>query len=874
MNGVDLSNCDREPIHTPGCVQPHGVLLALSEPDLVVRHASDNAAAVLGVGHHDLLGRGLDALLGPGARAALAAPDLRPANPLPVAVRGRRFDGIAHRHDGLLFLELEPEQSAPLGDSDRLVRFAVARLQGELRVRDYCRALAAEARTITGFDRVLVYRFDHEWNGEVIAEEKRADLEPFLGLHYPASDIPAQARRLYTANPVRHIADVTYRAAAVVPAARPDGRPLDLSFAVLRSVSPIHVEYLKNMGVAASLSISILKGGELWGLIACHHYAPRHVPYRVRAACEFLGLITSLQLSARLDSEELRCRVETQERHARLLNRMSAGGDWAAALTAAGDDLLGLTRAGGAAVVHDGKCLLAGRTPAADEVRAVAGWLRAAPGGDLFATHALPAAFPPAAGSADTAAGVLAVPLSADRADWLLWFRPEAVRTVDWAGDPRKAYAVGPNGPRLSPRGSFALWQEVQRGKSEPWEECEAGAARKLREGVAAAALRQVAELRHAARRKDEFVAVLAHELRNPLGVITNALALAGRSPRPDHQDWAKRVIGQQVGYFSRLIEDLLDVSRATRGKIRLAPEPVDLGDAVRRAVEVVRPLASERRHELAVSVPDAPVRVRADPTRLQQILVNLLTNAAKYTPEGGAVAVAAGRDGDGAVVRVRDTGVGIPADLLPELFDLFTQADRTLDLAKGGLGIGLTLARKLAELHGGTVTAASDGAGKGSEFTLRLPVDAEHGRGPALAPPAADPRPPAPSPRSPKRVLVVDDNVDSSDSLAEVLRLSGHDARAVHTGRAAVEAARADPPEVVLLDIGLPDLDGYRVAAELRKLDGLQDALIVAVTGYAGEEVRDRARRAGFDLHRVKPVDLDDVLALVARGRPAPGGG
>jgi CheY-like chemotaxis protein len=318
---------------------------------------------------------------------------------------------------------------------------------------------------------------------------------------------------------------------------------------------------------------------------------------------------------------------------------------------------------------------------------------------------------------------------------------------------------------------------------------------------------------------------------------------------------------------MARLVDDLLDVSRISRGQIALRTEPVDLAAAVARAVEISRPLIDARHHALTVEVPPEPLPVDGDLTRLAQVFANLLNNAAKYTPDGGRVGLTVAHAGDTAEVRVRDTGVGIPPNLLPLVFDLFTQAERSLDRAQGGLGIGLSLVKTLVELHGGTVEAHSDGPGRGSEFVVRLPLTEAAAPG---AVPGVDAARPAPhsAHRSPhaQRVLVVDDNVDAATSMTVVLRAAGYATEAAHDGPAALALARDFRPEVALLDIGLPGMDGFELARRLRAEADGRPLLLIALTGYGGEDARRRAEAAGIDGYLVKPVDPEEVLALLQR--------
>ena len=368
-------------------------------------------------------------------------------------------------------------------------------------------------------------------------------------------------------------------------------------------------------------------------------------------------------------------------------------------------------------------------------------------------------------------------------------------------------------------------------------------------------------KLRENDRRKDEFLAMLAHELRNPLSAIGNAARVLHLSDSGETLAWASKVFDHQVGHLSRMINDLLDVSRINEGKIQLRKEVVEVQRAVGSAVETVRPLVVERGHALEVSVPTAPVRVEADPTRLEQILVNLLNNAAKYTEAGGRITLDVGAEGGEVVVRVADNGMGIAPEKLPTMFELFAQGDRTMARSEGGLGIGLTLVRKLAEMHGGTITATSEGEGRGSEFVLRLPLTEvpDVGRRPSSG--GGDHAPAAGS-----RILIVDDNVDSARGLARFLKLLGHAVSVAHDGQAALDAAREGRPDFVLLDIGLPGMDGYEVAERLRLDAAGRGAVLIAVTGYAEAQVAGRARASHFDHHLVKPVDHDLLVSLLTQ--------
>lgn len=375
-----------------------------------------------------------------------------------------------------------------------------------------------------------------------------------------------------------------------------------------------------------------------------------------------------------------------------------------------------------------------------------------------------------------------------------------------------------------------------------------------------------LSELREADRRKDEFLATLAHELRGPLAPLRNMLEVVKCAGGDDRTRQAYATMDRQLGQMTRLIDDLLDLSRISRGKVQLRRERVELASVVSQAVEACRALAASAGHDLAVTLPPEPLSLHADPVRLAQVFGNLLHNACKYTDPGGRITLTAERQGSDVVVRVKDSGVGIPPDQLASIFEMFTQVDESLERSQGGLGIGLSLVKRLVELHGGSVEAYSEGRGRGSEFVVRLPLLVEKPRAQQRPEPTAA-VPPAPA----RRILVVDDNRDSAASLALLLSLSGHETHTAHDGLEAVEAAGEFRPDVVLLDIGLPKLNGYAAGRRIRELPGGEDMVLVALTGWGQEDDRRRSKEAGFDHHLVKPVDLAALQGLLAEKQPAP---
>lgn len=505
---VDLTNCDREPIHISGAIQPHGLLFVLQEPELIILQVSNNTSKFLGVSARELINKPLSTLLDQYhidvIKACLFHEDLQSKNPIKLSIksgdRNLSFDGIIHRSEGGLILELEPARFSGnisfLNFYD-LVRSSVSKLQNASNLHGLCESMVKEVRKINGFDRVMIYRFNEEGHGTVIAEDKLEDLAAFLGLQYPATDVPKQARKLYCLNWLRLITDVNYQPVEIVPAENPlTNNPLDLSFAVLRSVSPIHIEYLQNMGVQASMSISLMKGQKLWGLIACHHYSPKYVSYDVRKACEFLGQVMSLELSSKEDNVDYDYRIELKSIQAKILEYMSIEKNFIDGLVKYQPNLLDLVSAQGAAICCEGTCTVVGEAPQGEDLNQLIVWIDNNLQEEVFHTDSLPSIYQEAENFKNISSGLLAISISKSQNNYIVWFRPEVIQTVNWAGNPQKSVETATDGTvRLSPRKSFESWKETVSCKSLPWKKCEIDAALELRNAVINIVLRKADEL-------------------------------------------------------------------------------------------------------------------------------------------------------------------------------------------------------------------------------------------------------------------------------------------------------------------------------------------------------------------------------------------
>ena len=734
---IDRTNCHREPIHVPGAIQSHGALLAADAETLQIVQVSENAGALAGRPVQALLGLPLPEVLGAAAVEELrdrATSEVANLRPLAAAVGGRDVDAFGYRSAGrLLVVELEATGGAAPEDlfafQERVTR-SLASLQDAASVDELLGQGAQVVRGLTGFDRVWAYRFEPDGHGVIVAEERHEHLPAFLGLHYPATDIPQQARALYLRNRLRFIHDVESEPASLEPLVNPvTGAWLDLSPGVLRAVSPIHIAYLKNMGATASMSIALAVRGELWGLISAHHYSgPRHVPHQARAACELVGLVCSMQLDAREQLEASERRVALDRRRGSAIERVAAAPTIAEGLAAAGEDLLSVTGADGAAVRIGGELHLVGATPGAEAVAAILERLQEREE-DVLVTDELGEWMPEASAWVATASGVLAVALARRQGNYLLWFRPEYPHEVAWGG--AKAVLQEGDGQReLGPEGSFAQWVQTVRGASRPWHAAEVESATELRAALGAHVLDRAeqlaalnAELARSNTELDAFAYAAAHDLKEPLRGIANFAAFLSEDYHDTLDDDGRGQLETIVRLTQRmggLLDSLLEYSRVGRAQLDL--EDLTLGELVQESREML--VDRLRSVEVRLEVEGADRRLHADRIGLRHVLVNLVSNAVKYgerTPR--EVRIAAGAPGDGNLVRVcvTDNGIGIPAEHREAVFDIFRRL-HARDAYGGGTGAGLTIARRIVERHGGELWLDWSEPGVGSRLCFTVP--------------------------------------------------------------------------------------------------------------------------------------------------------
>ena len=744
-----------EPVQTPGCIQAHGALLVLRLSDFLILQASENTQAVLQHPAESLLGQPVSLVIGQDGESqlrALFARESTDQNPLYLLTLPKEQNGsdeldvTVHAVNGVVVAEFEAtgRGSAPVPDYYALVKTTVARLQNANSLTELYNVVVDEIRNLTGYDRVMVYKFHADGHGEIVAENRNADLEPWLGLHYPAEDIPKPAREVFTKTWIRPVPNVSGALAELLPLVNPEtGLPLDMTYCTLRGVSSMYTEYLHNMEVDAALTLAIRRNERLWGLIACHHYAgPKHASHQILAACEFLAQVVSLQNQAAEGREFAAYRLHMERVHQQLIAAARDAGD-VACLTKDVPSLLEGIQAGGVALHHDQRWTYVGNTPDTAQLDSLRDWLigtyLASGVRLLYATDHLTEVYPDAAPYARAASGLMAIPLSLSERSILLWFRPETLQTVNWGGNPQdKPMVPGPHGLRLSPRHSFELFSESVHHRSLPWIPTEIEAAANLRLALLDLLASQGghridpdADRAHSNEELDAFAYIASQDLKEPLHTIRKyASELLDDSASLGNESRIKldRMLRLTVR-MDGLLNSILQLARV--GGARAAFKPVDLNKTVDEALEVVgfRGLGGR-----SIVMPRSLPVVNGNEVQCRQIFVNLLSNAIKYSKgepvrvEIGCIELAeihtrpgcpSGSERD-TIFYVADNGIGLQVKDYEQVFKLFKRLHGQNDYG-GGAGAGLTIVSKLVNQHGGKVWIDSV-PDHGATFYFTLP--------------------------------------------------------------------------------------------------------------------------------------------------------
>jgi len=734
---IDLTSCDQEPIHLIGSIQPHGVLLAIEGDDLHISHASANSNCLFGVTHQELIGLSIERFLSTEAchhirQIANNRKLLVLASQISSTVTTSEAQLITvHKNGSVIILELEPLLA--LG-SEATAYQVIDSLTSLFSSNDMTKAFSLvckEVQRITEFDRVLVYQFSDDFSGSVVAEERRECIPSFLNHKFPGTDIPKQARELYVKNTIRCLVDVHSESVPVLPAINDITKlPLDLSFSILRSMSPIHVQYLKNMGVSASLSISIIKDRQLWALIVCHHLEPKLVNYRIRALCSVLANVFSAFITRFEHEQGSQHMLSTMPLQARLLGSMHTHKNIVAGLLASSADLPALTNARGFAISIEGKLTTVGLTPSDTSIYELLQWL-GNNGDATFHTHCLSSVFSGGTSMSQFASGVLAT-RPYDSSCWLIWFRPEAVEEVLWAGNPHKSTELE-NG-ELNPRNSFESWKELVQGKAQPWRQFEIDSALALGKAISNFVIQQVLEQQlveeklqmqrsEFRKRRNDWLAALAHDLQIP-SIGANRLLdfLLDDAPEPIPATLRPLLSALRDSSAQQLkrIGIFVDVFRYEDNKIdQSALSAVVLKEVISECIQELLPSATTKRVTIRTTIDASAAKVIGEPSSLSRLLLNLLDNAIRFSPEGGVIELFVERAGTQTDIRIKDNGPGISAERQEQVFENFWQGGKP-GKVQAGVGMGLYLCRQIARALGGEISCNST-AGNGATFTVTL---------------------------------------------------------------------------------------------------------------------------------------------------------
>ncbi|UII21475.1 ATP-binding protein [Fulvivirga ligni] len=889
IDALDFDKCEDEQIHIPESIQGYGYLFALNfetgKIELISQNIDSllkNSGDIFGSNFYDLVDgeEYIDFLKETYQKARKQGVRL----PIQFNLKKEKLQdevaidyfAVVYQSDQYMVVELEPAgEFRDVYSATQFMKLYATSVAPKFKAYKTLAQMAEEIvstiKYISGYDRVVLYRFNADNTGRVLAEAKEDEMESYLDLLYPASDIPKQARALYKKNWVRLTPDVNLKASPIIPSTKDkDREPLDMTKSILRSLSPIHLQYVRNQGLKASMSMSLVTHDHLWGIISCHNREAKYIPQNVRLECENLSQLFSWHLYAKEEELLIRRKEVTEKAINGMLDKTSVSTPIVDVFKQNEKEILEITDTDGFLFYTEAEKIRLGATPEVEAL--VEMYDNCCENGKETLVKQDVRECVSDVSKLNGIRGVLLIPLVENKRYFTAWFRKEHVVEEKWAGTPEEKSAFAPKKERLSPRSSFQVHKRLIKDKGKEWDNTDIESANRFNKVFMAHVLeiqeqmrKNINQLELQSKYKNEFLATLAHELRNPLTPLTVGVSLLEEG---DNDPMQTKIIGtmkRQLAHMNTLINDLMDVSRITQGKVKLEKENIKINDILRNAVETCQRLIEEKNHDIDLHLEEHDAELYGDSTRLTQVFVNIINNAAKYTEDGGLIRIIVEKRDTEVSVKIIDNGVGIPAEKLQSIFTMFTQIDAHSTQTKGGLGIGLTLVEKLVALHSGHIHARSAGLGQGTEFEVLLPI-ISHGTSlnsvTTISENGTD--------NEEIKIMIVDDNVDVVDMYEMMLLSEGFKICTAYNGADAIDKFKEFKPDFALFDIGMPDMDGFELCETLRNTPEAANTIFIAQSGWGNKDKIQQAREAGFHEHLIKPVDKAILKQTLSKYRSA----
>ncbi|MGB5769451.1 MAG: ATP-binding protein [Crocosphaera sp.] len=891
----------------PNEIQEQGVLFVLKEPELEIIQVSDNTEKYFSIPAQELLNKNIAKVFCKSALETIQnhrqREDMEFYNPLQLTLNLKDeyqvFEGVLRRQPEGLILEIEPSYDAYDNDDlsfYQLFRSCYERIKQGKTLEEVAQKLVKEIRDLTEFDRGMVYQFKEDNSGVVIAEEKKSELNSFLDLHFPEIDVPPEAKKVYYQNLLQLIPNVNGQNVAIIPETNPlTNKPLNLQPLSLRSFAPCYIEYLQNMGVSASLTLGLIKNNQLWGLIACHHYSPKSISYKIRKICELIAesvpdyLVTAQKTKNKQQInliKQLQTYLKTPVNdETNLLMRL---------VDKETESLLNLVNSQGVALSYGDTLKLVGKTPKKAAIQGLILWLKSHHREEIFATHTLSKIYPQGKDIITEASGILAISILLNQTSYyIIWFRPEVIQTVNWAGDPNESFSIGVDGEiKLSPRRSFKIWKETVKNTAISWQSFEQKAAQNLRDNLLLAALEfshtameeAVNKAEAANRAKSEFLSNMSHELRTPLNAILGFAQVMRRSPTLEREQQENlSIISRSGEHLLTLINQVLDLSKIEAGRTIINKTNFDFYRLLDDLEDMFKFKADEQGLQLLFERSlNVPQYIRTDQVKLRQVLINLINNALKFTEEGGVSLRVRGEslnfmetddttETDSQllgqkkiIVEIEDTGLGISQEELKRLFEPFVQS-QGLKSHQEGTGLGLPISRKFINLMGGDITVNSQ-IGQGT--IIRFNIEAEEIKATQIkAEFHAQRKVIGLQSNQPKyRILVVDDRWSNRELVVKLLRPLGFEIKSANNGEEAIQVWEEWDPHLICMDMRMPVMDGYEATKRIKATIKGQATAIIALTASVFEEEKAVVLSTGCDGFIRKPFREAEIFKAMEK--------